>query len=294
MPTTPPDASPFVQRWLYFSLFAGTALLAATVVTQGLPAASPSVAAGGNGLGFAMVVHALAGATLGALAAYRLRAGGTDDESVNVDALALGAALAIGAAAAAWLTPLGTTMKARGALAIWPVAAAGVVGAAIAAARGGRAVPVSRADLASAPLGAGERAAVEQARAQLDTLERFHDRVAEPSASRPDEADTEQFFDAHEQFRQRCARLSSLHAATHALQEAGDALVTAVELRYVARGWHEDLGVEPGDPEGIASARRAWHLDATEPAPLATALAARASAARDRVDGFVAGARSGV
>ena len=28
--STPPDASPFFQRWLFFSLFAGTALLAAT------------------------------------------------------------------------------------------------------------------------------------------------------------------------------------------------------------------------------------------------------------------------
>ncbi|MBL8222155.1 MAG: hypothetical protein JNL62_23165 [Bryobacterales bacterium] len=39
MSSTSTGGSPFIQRWLYFSLFAGTALLAATVVTQGLQAA---------------------------------------------------------------------------------------------------------------------------------------------------------------------------------------------------------------------------------------------------------------
>lgn len=294
MASTSTGGSPFLQRWLYFALFGGTALLAATVVTQGLQAAAPAAAGGANGLAFVVTVHALAGATLGALAAFRLRAGGTADESVNLDALALGVSLALGALLAAGLTPFASTPRMRGALAIWPIAAVALVGAAVAARRGGQALPAVRPEVSRVPLGVGEQAAAQQALALLDELQRFHDRLAEPDAARPDVAETERFFETHERYRDRCGRMSSGHAAVLALHEAGDALVTAAELRYVARGWHADLAVEPGDAEGIAAARRAWDLAPADPLELARQLGDRARRARQEVEGFVASARTAV
>lgn len=294
MSATSTGGSPFIQRWLYFALFAGTALLAATVVTQGLQAAAPAAGGGANGLAFAVAVHALAGTTLGALAAYRLRAGGTADESVNVDAVALGVSLALGALLAAGLTPFASTPRMRGALAIWPIAAAALAGAAVAARRGGRALPAARPEVSRVPLDVGEQAAAQQALALLDELQRFHDRLADPDAARPDAAETERFFDTHERYRERCGRMSSCHAAVLALYEAGDALVTAVELRFVARGWHADLGVEPGDAEGVAAARRVWHLAPADPLELASQLGDRVRQARQVVEGFVASARTAV
>lgn len=293
MSTTSTRGSSFVQRWLFFSLFAGTALLAATVVTEGVRASAPSGSAA-HGLGFAVVVYALAGATLGALAAFRLRGGGAHEESVNVDAAALGVALAVGAAVAAWATPFGTTMKARGALAIWPIAAAGLAGAALAAARGGTVAPTLAAEASGRPLTVGEQAAAQQGLAALDTLERVLARVSDPSATRPDEAETARFCDADETVGERCGRMSSNHAATRALREAGHALTSAVELHYVAHGWHDDLGLEAGDPEGLAAVRRRWSLEATEPAVLAGALAARARVERQTVERCIASARTGV
>lgn len=293
MSTTAAGESPFFQRWLFFSLFAGTALLAATVVTEGVRATAPP-GSGAHGLAFAVVVYGLSGATLGALAAFRLRAGGTEDERVNVDAVALGVALALGALAAAWLTPLGATMKMRGALAIWPIAAAGLAGAAVAAARGGRVLPMSAGAVASAPLSVGEQATAQQGLAALDTLERTLARVADPAAARPDEAETARFCDADENVGERCGRLPAGHAVTRALREAGHALTSAVELHYVAHGWHDDLGLEAGDPEGIAVVRRRWSLEASEPAVLAGALAARARIERQTVERFVATARTSV
>ena len=293
MSSTSTGGSPFIQRWLYFSLFAGTALLAATVVTQGLQAA-PAAGGPANGLAFAVAVYGMAGATLGALAAFRLRAGGTTDESVNVDALALGVSLALGALLAAALTPFASSPRTRGALAIWPIAAAALAGAAVAATRGGQALPAARPDASRLPLAVGEQAAAQQALALLDDMQRFHDRLADPDAARPDAAESERFFDTHERYRDRCGRMSGGHAAVLALHEAGDALVTAVELRFVARGWHADLGVEPGDAEGIAAARRAWDLAPADPLELARQLGDRARQARQVVEGFVASARTAV
>lgn len=290
MSSTSTGGSPFLERWLFFSLFAGTALLAATVVTEGVRATAPP-GSGAHGLGFAVVMHGLTGATLGALAAFRLRAGGTQDERVNVDALALGVALAVGAVVAAWLTPLGTTMKTRGALAIWPIAAAGVAGAALAASRGGRVLPLTADMAATAPLTVGEQAAAQQALAAIDTLERTLARVADPAAARPDDAETARFCEADELVGERCGRLPAGHAVTRALREAGHALTSAVELHYVARGWHAALGLEAGDAAGVAAAQRRWALDATDPVALADALADRARVERQAAEASIAAAR---
>lgn len=278
----------FMQRWLFFILFAGTALLASTVVTEGVRAMAPSDS-GTHGVVFAVLVHAVAGASLGALAAFRLRAGGTREESVGVDALALGLALAFGAAVAAGLAPYASTLRMSGAAAVWPVAAAGVAGAAIAARRGGDGAP-----LASVPLSVGQRAAAQQGLAALDTLQRVLARVADPSAVRPDHAETACFCDADEAVGNRCGQMPPEHAATEALRQAGQALTSAVELHYVAHGWHADLDLEPGDPEGIAAARRRWALDATDPVLLAGALADRARRERETVERYLATNRTPV
>lgn len=289
----PPDKSSFFVRLVYFFAFAGLAVLASTVVTEGVRAMSPP-GSGAQGAPFGVAVHALAGAAVGALAAYRCRAGGAADEAVHVDALALSISLAAGAAVAEWLAPLGTSIKLRSALTVWPPFVAGAFGAALAAARGGKAAPTLAADASGRPLTVGEQAAAQQALTVLDTLERTLARVADPAAARPDEAETARFCDADEIVGERCGRLPAGHAVTRALREAGHALTSAVELHYVAHGWHDDLGLEAGDPEGIAVVRRRWSLEASEPAVLAGALAARARIERQTVERFVATARTSV
>ncbi|MFN7979075.1 MAG: hypothetical protein U0P30_13125 [Vicinamibacterales bacterium] len=79
-------------------------------------------------------------------------------------------------------------------------------------------------------------------------MERVRARVADPASPRPDDAETARFCEADEAVGERCGRLPSGHPATQALREAGHALTSAVELHYVARGWHDDLGLAPGDP----------------------------------------------
>lgn len=245
-----------------------------------------------------LIVFALVGGLNGVVTAVWLCPGVSARERLT-SALVLAAAFAIGAGAGDQLQPLGGSLRQQGALGTYPIFIAAIVGALIVAelaapsrstdrrgatARDAVASPAPRSRPASPPLTPHERAAVERAVAVLDRLQRFHARVADGHGTAPDEAETERFFDDGEECRGHWETLPASHAATASLSVAAEALTTAVEMRFVAHGWHERLEVEPGDAEGVALARQKWGLTATDPSDIADALLMRARTARMEID----------
>lgn len=244
-----------------------------------------------------LVVFALVGGLSGSVTAGWLRPEGSTTHRLTA-VLVLAGAFAVGAGIGGRLEPLGGSLRQRGGLGTYPVFFTAALGALVVAqlaapapSFGGRAAPGHRSASppgrpASPPLTPDERATVERALAVLDRLQRFHARVVDGRSAPPDESETERFFDDGEEYRRHWEGLPASHPVTTSLRVAGETLTTAVEMRFVAHGWHQLIAVEPGDAEGVALAQRTWDLAASAPNDIADALVRRARTARDEIDAF--------
>lgn len=147
--------------------------------------------------------------------------------------------------------------------------------------------PPPQTEPAPAPpsvLSPDERRLVGEALALLDRTDAAIGRFSGETADwTPSRADAEAAFSDGDAFVAVCKQMPSGHPALSPLLDAGMTYVAALRLRFIARGWHDVLGMEPGAPAHVRQVAERYRAPTSHAGQVADYVWRHARDQRDRV-----------